>query len=156
MQIYRKRFEPEECVLLKDDEIVYADRSYIATKWQTIKPRDDFDNGASIYDIDHGVKVSKFCKAGKILYYYIDIIGMEYNADEDTYICTDYVLDVVLQTDYISYTVLDEDELDALIEKGALSHKEIADTYAKLQFMIDCIKENNFNFYLEIFDHLGL
>ncbi len=156
MQIYRKRFEPDECILLKDDEIVYADRSYVCTKWETLKPRDDFSYGSSIYDIEHGVKVSKFCKNGRTLYYYIDIIGMEYNEAEDAYLCTDYVLDIVLQTDLMSYTILDEDELEVLIEKEVLSHKEIADTYAKLHFMVDCIEGHKFNFYLEIFDHVGI
>ncbi len=156
MQIYRKRFEPDECVLLKDDEIVYADRSYICTKWETLKPRDDFDSGASIYDIKNGVKVSKFCKNGRILYYYIDIIGIEYSVDDDSYLCTDYVLDIVLQTDHKSYTILDEDELDVLIENGTLNSTQVAETYSKLNFMVTCIEENNFNFYLEIFDHMGL
>ncbi len=156
MQIYRKRFDPEECVLLKDDEIVYHDSSYIFTKWKTLKPRDDFDNGASIYDISNGVKVSKFCKEDKILYYYIDIIDIVYNQDEDTYLCTDYVLDVILEPDFSEYRVLDEDEFEELIEKGTFTHKEISESYNKLEFMKKCIEEKRFNFYLKLFNTIGL
>lgn len=156
MQIYRKRFQPEECVLLKDDEIVYSDSSYICTRWETLKPRNDFDNGASIYDIEHGVKVSKFCKGNDIVYYYVDIIGMEYLEGDDTYICTDYVLDVIVETDLTTYKVLDEDEFDELIEKGVFTSKEITDTYSKLNFMLDCIKAENFDFYMHIFESSGI
>lgn len=156
MQIYRKRFQPDECVLLKDDEIIYSDASYICTKWDTLKPRNDFDNGASIYDIEHGVKVSKFCKNDEIVYYYIDIIEMEYNEEDDTYLCTDYVLDIILETDLSKYKILDEDEFDELIEKGMFNTKQITDTYNKLNFMKNCIDNDHFNFYLKIFESSGI
>lgn len=156
MQIYRKRFEPEECVLLKDDTIVYSDKSYICTKWDTLKPRNDFDGGVSIYDIDHGVKVSKIYKDGGVVYYYIDIIGMEYNQADDTYLCTDYVLDIVLQPDLKTYKVLDEDELDMLIAQGVFTTKQVTEIYVKLNFMKDCINNWNFAFYLELFKNVGL
>ncbi len=156
MKLYRKRFEPKECILLEKDDIIYKDNSYICTKWETLKPRNDFDNGASIYDIDHGVKVSKFCKGSEIIYYYIDIIGMEFSEEDDTYVCTDYILDIILETDLKAYKVLDEDEFDELTEQGVLSTQEIAESYAKLGFMKDCIEQNNFNFYLELFKNVGL
>ena len=36
--LYRKRLIPEECVLLKDDVILYMDDNVIVTKWVTLKP----------------------------------------------------------------------------------------------------------------------
>ncbi len=156
MNIYRKRFEPNECILLADDKIIYSDTSYIFTKWETLKPRDDFNNGVSIYDIDNGVKISKFFKDETLIYYYIDIIGMEYSKDDDTYVCTDYVLDVVLQSDLETYEVLDEDELERLIEKGVFTVQDIVDIRTKLAFITQCIENKNFISYLNLFENAGL
>ncbi len=156
MEIYRKRFQPDECIHLKDDEIVYSDKSYICTKWETLRPKEGFDNGASIYDIDHGVKVSKFCLGAEVQYYYIDIIDMQYDEKTDTYTCVDYVFDIILQPNLHDFEVVDGDEFEELIEKGTFTSKEVAETYAKLLFMTTCIEESNFHFYLEIFKNVGI
>ena len=60
MQIYRKRLIPDECILLKDDEILEIDEDYIVTKWKTLKPRRDFSHGYSCYFLKLGFKISKF------------------------------------------------------------------------------------------------
>lgn len=156
MKLYRKRFEPKECVLLEKDEIIYFDKSFICTKWSTLKPRNDFNNGCSIYDLEHGVKVSKFKKDDEVIYYYIDIVALDYEEEDDSYVFTDYVLDIVLETDLKTYKVLDEDELDELVEKGIINSVEVAETYAKLEFMKSCIKYGDFNKYLKIFDDMGI
>lgn len=61
--LYRKRLIPEECILLKDDELLYRDEKTIITRWNTLKPKKDLHHGFSCYFLDKGVKVSKFYKA---------------------------------------------------------------------------------------------
>ena len=45
--LYRKRLIPDECVLLKDDVILYRDDQMIVTGWHTLKPRKDLHHGCS-------------------------------------------------------------------------------------------------------------
>ena len=47
--LYCKRIIPEEKILLKDDTIIECNEEMIITKWNTLKPRDDFHHGYSIY-----------------------------------------------------------------------------------------------------------
>ena len=43
--LYRKRLIPEECILLKDDELLYRDEKTIITRWNTLKPKKDLHHG---------------------------------------------------------------------------------------------------------------
>ena len=61
--LYRKRLIPEECILLKDDELLYRDEKKIITRWNTLRPKKDLHHGFSCYFLDKGIKVSKFYKA---------------------------------------------------------------------------------------------
>ena len=55
LKIYRKRLIPEECILLKDDILLYRDEHVIITKWVTLHPKKDLDHGLSCYFLEHGV-----------------------------------------------------------------------------------------------------
>ena len=57
--LYRKRLIPEECVLLKDDRLLYRDEEIIVTAWNTLKPRKDLHHGLSCYYLGVGIKVSR-------------------------------------------------------------------------------------------------
>ena len=95
--LYRKRLIPEECVLLKDDTVLYRDNQIIVTGWNSLKPRKDLHHGYSCYYLEEGFKVSRFCKEdGSMLYWYCDIVDYDYTADTDTYIVTDLLADVVI------------------------------------------------------------
>lgn len=37
--LYRKRLIPNECILLKDDILLYRDEEILITKWNTIRPK---------------------------------------------------------------------------------------------------------------------
>ena len=52
--LYRKRIIPEECILLKDDKILYQDEQVIVTGWQTLKPKKDLHHGYSCYFLKEG------------------------------------------------------------------------------------------------------
>lgn len=50
--LYRKRLIPEECVLLKDDTVLYRDNQIIVTGWNSLKPRKDLHHGYSCYYLE--------------------------------------------------------------------------------------------------------
>ena len=58
--IFRKRLIPEECILLKDDVLLYRDAKLLITSWNTLKPKKDLDHGISCYFLNQGYKISKF------------------------------------------------------------------------------------------------
>ena len=63
LKLYRKRIIPAECILLKDDEIVYSDDEVLITKWKTINPKTEFDHGSSVYIYEKGLQSAKFSMA---------------------------------------------------------------------------------------------
>lgn len=125
IQLFRKRLIPEEIVELKDDKIIKRNQNIIITKWKTLKPRTDFSHGISCYFLDKGIKVSKFIKADESLYYwYCDIIKTDYIEQEQKYIFTDLLADVVIMPDGF-VKVLDLDELAEATKQGLLSSEEL-------------------------------
>ena len=83
--LYRKRLIPEECILLKDDELLYRDEKKIITRWNTLRPKKDLHHGFSCYFLDKGIKVSKFYKAdGSLICWYCDIVTHSYDKATDT------------------------------------------------------------------------
>ena len=118
IKLYRKRIIPEELVYLKDDIILHRDPSTIITKWNSLKPRKDFARGISAYYMEEGFKVSKIIdKHNKLVYWYCDLIETEYLPEQQTYIFTDLLADIVVYPDE-SFRVLDLEEIgDALTTK---------------------------------------
>lgn len=100
IKLYRKRFIPEEIVLLKDDVMLEADEDKIITKWDTLKPREDFIGGYSYYYLKKGYKISKLIdKNEDLVYYYCDIIDVNFDITENSYIFTDLLADVIVYED---------------------------------------------------------
>ncbi len=138
--LYRKRFIPDECVLLKNDIILECNESVIITKWTTIHARNDLSSGYSCYYLDRGYKISKFLKAdGSLLCWYCDIITQEYNPEQNTLLVIDLLADVKIFPDG-RIQVLDLDELseafdthlidEVLLKKSLLSlNKLLSDLY---------------------------
>lgn len=119
--LYRKRLIPDECILLKDDEILQCDEDLIVTKWNALKPKKDLHHGYSCYYLKAGYKISKFYTADNtLLYYYCDIISPEYNETENTLIVTDLLADVIVYPDGF-VKVVDLDEIVPALESGVLS-----------------------------------
>ena len=120
-RLFRKRLIPEECVELKDDEVLRLDENVIVTRWKCLKPRQDFFGGISCYLLKKGIKISKILKEdGSLLFWYCDIIKTEYTPETKTYIFTDLLADVVILPDgYVKVLDLDELAESGLIAKGA-------------------------------------
>ena len=86
-EIYRRRYIPEELVHLKDDIILkYEPGKLLVTRWKTLKNKNSFATGTSVFVIDKNIKVSKLCdKDGRLYMWYCDIVEMDETPDRITY-----------------------------------------------------------------------
>ncbi|MFV0502584.1 MAG: DUF402 domain-containing protein [Lachnospirales bacterium] len=150
MKLYRKRYVPEENVLLKDDVIKYIDENIISTTWKTLKPRDDFNNGRSIIFLNDGYKVSEFYKDNELLYVYCDIINVEKNDEE--IIFTDLLVDVVIKDGIVK--VLDIDEISTCLLDGTITKEIAAEGLQKLHCLLEIIYNNKLDTLLDNFKHI--
>lgn len=143
--LYRKRLIPEECVLLKDDTVLYRDDQIIVTGWHSLKPRKDLHHGYSCYYLAEGFKVSRFCKEdGSMLYWYCDIVDYDYNSDTDTYIVTDLLADVIIYPDGF-VKVVDLDELVTAQESGLLTDDMLKKAILRLNHLLEIIYAGDFD-----------
>lgn len=127
LRLYRRRYIPDENILLKDDEILQADDELIVTKWKVLKPRKDIAWGISAYYMRRNFKISKiFNKDGKLVYWYCDIIFTEH-PDEHTYIFHDLLVDVIIEPDGF-VRVVDLDEIADILEKAECLNKDLVIT----------------------------
>lgn len=143
--LYRKRLIPEECVLLKDDTVLYRDNQIIVTGWNSLKPRKDLHHGYSCYYLEEDFKVSRFCKEdGSMLYWYCDIVDYDYTADTDTYIVTDLLADVVIYPGGF-VKVVDLDELVTAQESGLLNNDMLKKALLRLNHLLEIIYAGDFD-----------
>ena len=143
--LYRKRLIPEECVLLKDDTVLYRDNQIIVTGWNSLKPRKDLHHGYSCYYLEEGFRVSRFCKEdGCMLYWCWDIVDYDYTADTDTYIVTDLLADVVIYPGGF-VKVVDLDELVTAQESGLLNNDMLKKALLRLNHLLEIIYAGDFD-----------
>lgn len=143
--LYRKRIIPMECIPLKGDEILYMDEHQIVTKWSTLRKKEDFSHGVSCYYLDKGFKVSKFLKeSGELLYYYCDIISYEYNPEENSYIFTDLLADVIIYPDG-SVKVVDIGEIADALEENILTNAQAIEAFRRLDALLEIIYSGRFD-----------
>ena len=144
-QLYRKRIIPAECILLKDDVILYQDSDIIVTKWNALKPKKDLHHGFSCYFLKDGFKISKFyCADNTLLYWYCDIISHTYSEETDTYIFTDLLADVILFPDG-RVKVVDLDEIADALSAGSITKEQAEDALYKLSKLLSIIYRNEFD-----------
>ncbi len=145
VRLYRKRLIPEECIELKDDEILRLDENIIVTRWKILKPRNDFAAGLSCYFLKKGIKVSKILKKDGSLYrWYCDIIKTDYDPAEQTYLFTDLLADVIIQPDG-TVQVVDLDELAMADEKGMITRAELRMSLIQLNDLLGLIYSDEFD-----------
>jgi len=139
IKLYRRRYIPNETVLLKDDKVLFCDGKKIVTKWDVLKPRKDFTHGFSCYYVKEGYKISSFLRDdGSLLYYYCDIIQSEFNAIENAYIFTDLLADVKVYPDK-SVQVIDLNELAEAFEKRLITAKMLTMALRQLDSLLSII-----------------
>lgn len=156
LQIFRKRFIPDECILLKDDIIVHTDDEHIITKWKTLNPKSSFSHGASCYFLKEGFKISKFYRPdGSLLCWYCDIAEFTYDESRSTFTMTDLLADVVVYPDG-RLKVVDLDELSLAHESGMITDKQMHASLKQLNNLLTYIHENKFNLLQDKLENLGL
>ena len=142
--LYRKRIIPEELILLDKDEILYSDESHIVTRWNTIKPKKILHHGCSCYFLDEGFKVSKFYKEdGTLMYWYCDIISYQYNANDNSYVFTDLLADVLIYPDE-RVEVVDVGEIADALTDGTLKIEEMIPALRSLDKLLGLIYSGEF------------
>ncbi|MCR5655073.1 MAG: DUF402 domain-containing protein [Lachnospiraceae bacterium] len=171
--LFRKRIIPEECILLKDDEILLFDpeNKKLITKWHALKPKKDLHHGISAYFWDEGFKVSKFYDAdGALLYWYCDIIDVCYPAENvinsktgtvfgmlpeeqghEAFLAVDLLADVIIYPDG-TVKVVDIDELATAFEHDTLTSEQLCDGLRKLNRLLSLIYSGKFEKYQDYID----
>ncbi len=143
--LYRRRLIQEECVLLKDDRLLYRDDQLIVTAWNTLKPRKDIHHGCSCYYLDENIKVSRFYNAENVLlYWYCDIVEYDHDETTDTYVVTDLLADVIIYPDGF-VKVVDIDELATAKEAGLLSDESLKTALLSLNKLLQTIYDGGFD-----------
>lgn len=142
--LYRKRIIPEEIVLLDKDKIIHSDNAHIVTVWNTIRPKKILHHGCSCYFLEEGFKVSKFYREdGSLIYWYCDIISYDYNADENSYVFTDLLADVLIYPDG-HVEVVDVGEIADALTDGTLTIEKMIPALRSLDKLLNIIYSGNF------------
>ena len=145
--IYRKRIIPDECVLLKDDIILSCNDNIIVTEWTALHPKKDLHHGKSVYLLDEGIKVSKFCyEDDSLLYWYCDIINYEYDKDNNILTVIDLLADVIIHPDG-RLQVVDLDELVEALDNKAINLDILKSSLLKLDKLLKTIYSGEFDKY---------
>ena len=143
--LYRKRIIPEECVLLKDDKILYQDEQIIVTGWNTLKPKKELHHGYSCYFLNEGYKVSKFYREdNSLLFWYCDIVEHDYQPETNTYVFTDLLADVIIYPDGF-VKVVDIDELVTARNENLISEDTLKKSLLCLSNLLDIIYSGHFD-----------
>lgn len=143
--LYRKRIIPEECILLKDDRILYQDEQTIVTGWNSLKPKKDLHHGYSCYFLDKGCKVSKFLREDNtLMYWYCDIVEYDYCPETNTYIVTDLLADVIIYPDDF-VKVVDLDELADALTRKLISEETLKKALLSLNNLLNIIYSGSFH-----------
>lgn len=143
--LYRKRLIPNECILLKDDEILFCDHNKIVTKWNALKPKIDLHHGYSCYFLQDGYKVSKFFKEdGTLLYWYCDIVDYQFVKETNSLFVTDLLVDVVIFPDGF-VKVLDIEELVAALDNNLITVEQLKIAILRLNELLSIIYNDQFN-----------
>ncbi len=145
IKLYRKRIIPEECILLEDDVILYADPEVIVTKWNTIRPKKTLHHGYSCYFLERGFKVSKFYDHdGNLISWYCDIIKHTHDPASNTYVVTDLLVDVIVYPDGF-VRVVDLDELADALRDKLITQEDLQLALRRLDKLLSLIYKGAFN-----------
>ncbi len=144
VKLYRRRFIPNEKILLHD-KIIRIDNEVIITKWKTFRPKTNFSSGHSCVYIDEGFKVSKlFDDNNNFVSFYCDIINVKINHNE--YIVEDLLIDVTINKNNVR--VLDLDELADALDKNLITTSMAKDALRKANRLLSIIYNGNFKKFI--------
>lgn len=146
INLYRRRFIPEETVLLKDDTILSFDDSVIITSWKTLKPRKDIAGGISAYYRKEGFKISRVTDAdGNLVHWYCDIIE-EHPAggDSNGLVFVDLLIDVIVMPDG-KVKVMDLGEAADALKEGLITQDMLLNAMSITDKLLSLIYSSRFS-----------
>lgn len=153
LTLYRRRLIPDECVLLKGDNIISRDEEKIITSWNAIHKKPDLDHGYSCYLLDKGIKVSKFlCADDSLLYWYCDIVDYVFSEDKKTLTVVDLLSDVIIYPNGDVH-VVDLDELALACDQNLITVEQLKCSLKRLDFLLKEIYSGRFKIYQEYIDN---
>lgn len=156
LKLYRKRFIPAECILLKDDIIVKQDEEVLITRWNTLNPKAEFSHGSSCYFLKEGLKVSKIYRHdGSLLRWYCDIVDFSYDAESRALTVIDLLADVIIYPDG-RMKVVDLDELAEAAEENLITKEQMISCLHSLNHLLSLIYRDKFDRLQAYLDNLGL
>lgn len=157
IEIYRKRFIPNETILLKDDILITSNDDYLLTSWTSLKPRKDLAKGASLYLFKENIKISKFYgHDGSFLCWYCDVVDYETNEMPSRLTVVDLLADIVIKPDF-SYSVLDLDELALAKEQNFIDERRLLLSLRTVNHLLnDILLTGRFPALQEPFDDYSL
>ncbi|MBO4505143.1 MAG: DUF402 domain-containing protein [Lachnospiraceae bacterium] len=145
LKLYRRRFIPDELTWLKDDEILRLDDELMITRWQSLRPRRDFDGGISVFFLKEGWKVSKILdRDGNVLHWYCDIIDIVKNEEENSLTYEDLLFDVVVSPSG-KVKVLDCDEAAQAFEQGLITKEQLIHALKAMHELLEVIYHSRFD-----------
>ncbi len=153
LTLYRKRLIPEECILLKDDIILYKSNNLLLTSWNTLKPKTTLAKGYSLYVLDKGYKISKFIDSNdNFICWYCDIIQHDYDEENETYVFTDLLTDVlVYENGFVK--VVDLEELSMAHKDGLITTQELYSSLDKTNSLLQEIYSGEFKQYTDFIEN---
>ena len=137
--LFRKRIIPDECVRLKDDQILYADDDIIVTGWKALHPKPDLASGYSCYYLQRGFKINKFLNAaGELLYWYCDIVTYGPGSEEGQLVSTDLLVYVIIRPDG-SIRIVDLDELADAFDRRLIDDTQLKTALGNLSGLLNTL-----------------
>ena len=145
VRLYRKRFIPDETVLLKDDVILSCSDTVIITSWKTLKPRKDIAGGISAYYRKDGYKISRIVNTeDRLVYWYCDIVEEQPAKDDPSALFfVDLLIDIIVMPDGF-VKVLDLDEAATALEQGMITQEMLLRAMASANRLLTLIYAGNF------------
>ena len=136
--LYRKRFIPNECNLLKDDVILEYNEDILVTKWKFLHERcDDLFYGYSCCYFNRDFRISKFLRGdGSLKCWYCDILTFQRIPEENKLILVDLLADVIIFPDG-RIKVVDLDELSEAFEKRLIDETLLKKSLLSLSKLLD-------------------
>ena len=133
-----------ETVDITSDELIFRSDDLLITRWNPIKPRSDFARGVSFAFLKQGFKISRhYDHSGKFLYWYCDILEVQYAAQPDAYTLVDLLLDVKVMADG-TMMVFDAGELAEALELNLISIGQACQALRTLEYILDMIGRGEF------------
>ena len=145
--LYRKRFIPNETILLKDDKILEITEDFVMTKWNCLNPRLDISYGYSAYFLKEGFTLSKvFDHEDNLVYWYCDIITSEYDASANALIVTDLLIDILVYAND-SLRILDLNELADCLEQHSIDIRLACLSLRQATHLLSLLDQKTFSTY---------